>query len=112
MNIANIAPDSNVSWRQTEPNSWIVFVDGDTRAITRDERGFIAWVGHQNRCWSFHGALNACVEDARWQRYLRDHPAAPAPVMGEEERWLLQFSDADSAADRMARGRAQLEDMG
>lgn len=107
MTASPLLTESGVSFRETGPRSWIVFIDADSRAITQDERGFIAWVGHQSRHWSFHGALNACVEDARYQAFRLANPAPLPARLSEAERWLLQFSDADNAADRMARARQE-----
>ncbi len=76
MNAPHNTTDDSISFRATGPNSWLVWVDGDTRAITRDERGFIAWIGVQFRTWSFQGALDECAADVRHQRFLLDQQQA------------------------------------
>ncbi len=76
MNIAHITPDSNVSFRETGPSAWVVSVAGTERTITFDERGFIAWIGHQSRHWCFDHAVKACVEDAEHQRDMFDRQQA------------------------------------
>jgi len=108
MNLANIAPDSNVSWREAGDFHWLVTVDGDTRTITQEGPAkFIAWIGCRDAHWYFDGALKACIDDVRYQAFLRDHPAAPAPVMGAEEIALLEYSDATDASERLARARME-----
>jgi len=84
----------------TQPDGWLVTVDGDTRTITRNGSGFIAWIGVQFRCWSFQKALEACAEDIRWQASRTVMQPAP---LSDEERWLLDYSDAYDASERRAR---------
>ena len=76
MNAPHNTTDDGISFRETGPNSWLVWVDGDTRAITKDERGFIAWIGSQDRDWCFDHALKACVDDARYLRDMHDRAEA------------------------------------
>jgi hypothetical protein len=68
--------DGGVSFREITPVDWLVTIDGDTRVITKDERGFIAWIGHQERHWCFDKALKSCIEDARHQRDMHDRAEA------------------------------------
>jgi hypothetical protein len=88
------------------PDLWTVTVDGNTRTITRDGSGFIAWIGCQFKCWSFEGARKQCVEDIEYQQHLAS-VVKTVPVMGAEEVALLAYSDAYDASDRMARARQE-----
>jgi len=68
--------EAGVSFTETRPGWWTVTIDGDaSRTITRDETGFIAWIGMRDRHWCFDRALKACIDDARYQRSLRDEAA-------------------------------------
>ena len=89
MNAIFQTTDSGVSYRATGPSSWLVTIDGDERTITFDERGFIAHIGCQFRCWSFSHALTQCVEDARHQRFLHDRQEA---LNREQDRQIAKLS--------------------
>ena len=67
---------AGVSFTESRPGWWTVTIDGDaSRTITRDETGFIAWIGTRDRHWCFDRALKSCIDDARYQRSLRDEAA-------------------------------------
>jgi hypothetical protein len=68
--------DSGVKFRETGPCQWTIAIDGDERTVTKDDRGFIAHVGHLERHWNFDHALKACIEDARHQRDMHDRAEA------------------------------------
>jgi hypothetical protein len=76
MLLDNTLLDGGVSFRETGENSWLVTIGDTTRVITKDERGFIAWIGSQDRDWCFDHALKACIEDARHQRDMHDRAEA------------------------------------
>jgi hypothetical protein len=78
-----------IEFRETGPSSWLVPFDGDTRTITRDGTGFIAHIGCMFKCWSFAGALRACVEDMEHQRYLHDRQEA---LQREQDRQLAKLT--------------------
>lgn len=113
---AKPATQSLVAFTETHPGNWTVTVGGDendSRAISRDGSGFIAWIGHQSRHWSFQGALDACAEDIRYRQFeaLRcqlEHEEAIASLMRmtpaqksrliaklEAERDWLDWSDSE-----------------
>ena len=67
---------AGVSFTESRPGWWTVTIDGDaSRTITRDETGFIAWIGTRDCHWCFDRALKSCIDDARHQRALRDEAA-------------------------------------
>lgn len=71
LRIAIDAPD--VTTVETHEGYWTVIVDGDehdTRAVTKQGTEFIAWIGSMDRHWCFQRAVNACVEDIRYHRFL------------------------------------------
>ena len=73
--------EGGVSFTEARPGWWTVTIDGDdSRTITRDETGFIAWIGTRDRHWCFDRALKACIDDARYQRSLRDEAARASAV--------------------------------
>jgi len=64
-----IEAEDGISFYENGPRQWTVVIDGkDERTITQDERGFIAWIGFQDRHWSFSRATKACAEHARFHR--------------------------------------------
>lgn len=74
---AHIDATNGVSFVETAPGQWTVTVDGiDERTITQDERGFVAWIGCQDRHWCFARALDACVEHSRYHRQVAEETAA------------------------------------
>lgn len=100
-----------VTFREVDPGKWLVLIDDDTRTITKDERGFIAWIGHMDRHWNFDHALRACIDDSRYQRLhakavMLDRLDREA-LLQEQQR--LTFSDADNASARLAEVNARLE---
>lgn len=71
-------------------DSWTVTIDGDTRTITQEgPASFFAWIGFPFRCWSFQGAVDACAEDARHQRFLHDRAEA---LVREQDRRIGALS--------------------
>jgi hypothetical protein len=76
MLLDNTLLDGGVSFRETGPLEWTVTIDGDKRTITKDSRGYIAWVGSKDRYWCFDLALKACILDARHQRDMHDRAEA------------------------------------
>jgi hypothetical protein len=76
MLLDNTLLDGGVSFRESAPLEWTVTIDGAKRTITKDERGFIAWIGHMDRHWNFDHALKACIEEARHQRDMQDRREA------------------------------------
>jgi hypothetical protein len=121
-----------VSFTETQPGWWTVMIDGDeSRTITRDETGFIAWIGTRDRHWCFDRALKACIDDARYQRSLRDEAArasavakARIEVLSDDQRMetiaareaeMLGLRYAESHVDcvgRTAELRAEIEALG
>ena len=102
-----------------------------SRTITRDETGFIAWIGTRDRHWCFDRALKACIDDARYQRSLRDEAArasavakARIEVLSDDQRVemiaareaeMLGLRYAESHVDcvgRTAELRAEIEALG
>lgn len=86
---APIRIESDVSWVETNPGYWTVTLGGreeDSRSITQDGSGFIAWVGSQERHWCFSKALKACADNIQFHRDLAveaqlAHDAAIASLM-------------------------------
>jgi hypothetical protein len=76
MLLDNTLLDGGVSFREIDPGSWLVNVDGDKRTITQEGGYFTAWIGHQDRHWCFDNALKACIEDARHQRDMHNRAEA------------------------------------
>ncbi len=73
----NTLLDGGVSFREIDPGSWLVNVEGDKRTITQEGPGrFIAWIGSQDVHWCFDRALKACIEDAHHQRDMHDRAEA------------------------------------
>jgi hypothetical protein len=69
-----------VSFTETLPGWWTVTIGEDSRTITRDETGFIAWIGTRDRHWCFDRALKSCIDDARHQHSLREEAARASAV--------------------------------
>jgi hypothetical protein len=94
--IITIDASDGIAFHEADPGYWIVTIDGDeqdTRTITRDGSGFIAWLGFQSRHWSFGKALKACADDARYrraryedQRHANDEAAASVMRMTPEQK--------------------------
>jgi hypothetical protein len=62
-----------VTFREEGEDRWIVTIDGqDERTITKSGSSYIAWVGHQDRCWCFAKALRSCADHARFHRATTD----------------------------------------
>ena len=112
---APIHIESDVSWVETNPGYWTVTLGGgdDSRAITQDGSGFIAWVGTQERHWCFSKALKACVENIQFHRDVDAEAqlaqdAAIASLMrmtpGEKAR-LIETLEVERAALDFAPGR-------
>ena len=124
--------EAGVSFTETRPGWWTVTIDGDEcRTITRDETGFIAWIGTRDCHWCFDRALKACIDDARYQRSLR-HEAARASavtkarieVLSDDQRmemiaareaemlWLRYAESHVDCIGRTAELRAEIEALG
>lgn len=108
-----IEAEDGISFYESGPRQWTVIIDGkDERTITQDERGFIAWLGFQDRNWSFSRAMKACADHARFhraecERVEQENQAAIASLMSmtdaqrerlighlEAERDNLDYADS------------------
>lgn len=95
-------------WTEDE-TGFTVTVDGkDTRYITRDGSGFIAWLGCQDRHWCFAKALEACAEHARFHRAEHERQTGAYEASQKRLASLSQQQRADAIASLQER-RARLE---
>jgi hypothetical protein len=92
MNFTASPRADGIEFRATGPSSWLVPLDGDERTITQEgPQSFIAHIGCMFKCWSFAGALRACVEDMEHQLYLHDRQEA---LQREQDRRIGGLSPA------------------
>lgn len=98
-----------VFWTDAGENRWTVTVDGtDSRTITKDGTTFIAWIGVQERCWSFQRALRACAEHVR---YCREMEAEATAKREQAIASLMSMTPAQKrhAVENLQRERESLE---
>lgn len=95
-------------WTEDD-RGFTVTIDGkDTRYITRDGSGFIAWLGCQDRHWCFAKALEACAEHARFHRAEHERQVSQYEANHKRLASLSQQQRTDAIASLQER-RARLE---